>query len=43
MFEDTKEETKSRQSKKERQHSGQKKRHKSTTNYLQNIAQKTKD
>jgi hypothetical protein len=42
-FEEKKEVIRSRKSKKDRQHNGQKKKDKRTNNNLQNIAHKTKD
>jgi len=42
-FEDTKEVTRNRKLKKDRQHNGQKKKYKGTNNDLQNITHKTKD
>ena len=42
-FEETKGKIRSRNSKKERQHNGQKKKDKWTNNDLKNITQKTKD
>ena len=43
IFEDTKWLIRSRQSKKDRQHNGQKKNDKGTNNYVQNITHKSKD